>query len=167
MQWLEPKKLASRVLEEQVPKKAVSLMFCLASGCSLAFGQMDTYILRDKYGPPLDRETFTVRPGIEMVVDYGSGKQVCRLQLPSGIQYGGTVPADAVTKEKIEAILEEVLPPSIRGKELGRMMEAFGVPMISIIEYEHLSISEVKNGGTGNGITVTFKDAACQKDQVQ
>ena len=102
-----------------------------------------------------------------MVVDYGSGKQVCRIQLPSGIQYGGTVPADAVTKEKVDSVLEEVVPPSIRGKELGRGMEAFGVPMVSFTEYEHVTISEVKNGDIGNGITVTFKDAACQKHQAQ
>jgi hypothetical protein len=142
-------------------------MFCLASACSLAFGQMDTYRLRVKYGPPLDRETFTVRPGIEMVVDYGSGKQVCRIQLPSGTQYGGKVPDGAVTKQMVDEVLQEVVPASMRGNELGRLMEAVGLPMISITEYEHVTISEVKNGGIGNGITVTFKDAACQKHQAQ
>jgi hypothetical protein len=146
-------------------KRAVRLLFCLASACSLALAQMDTYKLRDRYGPPLDRETFTVRPGIEMVVDYGSGRQVCRIQLPSGTKYGGTVPVEAVTKEKVDAVLEEVVPPSIRGKELGRGIEAFGVPMLSFTEYEHVTISEMKNGDIGTGITVTFKDAACQKHQ--
>jgi hypothetical protein len=148
--------------------RGVSFVFCLASACSLAFAQVDTYKLRDKYGPPLDRETFTVRPGIEMVVDYGSGKQVCRIQLPSGIKYGGTVPADAVTKEKIEAVLEEVLPPSIRGKQINEGMGMTGAFLsFSMADYEHVTISEVKNGDIGNGITVTFKDAVCQKHQGQ
>ena len=56
---------------------------------SPAFAQIDTFSLRSKYGVPLDRETFAVRQRIEMVVDYGPSKQVCRIQLPSGIQIVG------------------------------------------------------------------------------
>ncbi len=64
----------------------------------VAFGQIDTFILRSKYGVPVDRETFTVRPGIEMVVDYGPNKQVCRIQLPSGMQIVGEVPAQVQSR---------------------------------------------------------------------
>ena len=147
-------------------KSAVWIAIFVGFSLSASSQLLDAYKLRDKYGPPLDRETFTVRPGIEMVVDYGPSKQVCRLQLPSGTQYGGTVPVDAVTKEKIEMVLEEVVPPSLRGKELGRRTMATGVPMMSFTEYEHVTISESKNGDIGNGITVTFKNAACPKYNV-
>ncbi len=134
---------------------------------SSAFAQLlDGYKLRDKYGTPLDRETFTVRPGIEMVVDYGPSKQVCRIQLPSGTQYGGTIPDGAVTKQIVEEVLQEVVPASMRGKELGRGMMAVGAPMLSLTDYEHVTISEMKNGDIGNGITVTFKNAACPKYNV-
>jgi hypothetical protein len=132
---------------------------------SSAFGQVDAFTLHSKYGTPLDRETFTVRPGVEMVVDYGPSKQVCRIQLPSGIQYGGNIPADAVTKEKIDAVLNEVVPPSIRGKELNRVVMTAGVPTYSVTEYEHVSIGELQVDSTGQGITVTFKDASCPKQQ--
>jgi hypothetical protein len=129
----------------------------------IAFGQIDTFNLRSKYGVPLDRETFTVRPGIEMVVDYGPIKQACRIQLPSGMQIVGTVPPGAVTKQQIDEILDEVVPPSIRGKELGGMATAAGAVMMFSTEYEHLTISEVKNAAIGAGIAVTFKKPACPK----
>ncbi len=92
----------------------------------LAFAQIDTAHLRSKYGAPLARETFTVRPGIEMVVDYGPAKQVCRIQLPSGRQIVGDVPPGATTRQQIDEVLNEVFPASLRGKELGGM--ATGAP---------------------------------------
>src|SRR5882724_2203422 len=83
---------------------------------SSAIAQEDAYSLRSKYGPPLDRETFKVRPGIEMVVDYGPSKQVCKIQLPSGMKIVGTVTVGATTKEQVDEVLNEVVPPPIRGK---------------------------------------------------
>jgi|SRR5665213_1669882 len=130
---------------------------------SSAFAQIDTFNLRSKYGAPLDRETFTVRPGIEMVVDYGPSKQVCRIQLPSGVQIVGEVPPSVITKQQIDEVLNEVVPPSLRGKELNGMAMASGVGMMLSNEYEHVTIMEFKNAGVGTGITVTFKDPACPK----
>jgi hypothetical protein len=132
-----------------------------------AFGQIDASSLRSKYGQPLDRETFTVRPGIEMVVDYGSGRQVCQIQLPSGEHMVGSVPAGVVTKEQVDEVLNEVVPLSVRGKEINRGLIYTGAPMFSFADYEHVSIGELKVNGTGKGITVTFKDPACPKRTVQ
>jgi hypothetical protein len=139
--------------------QTVTILFLMAG--SSAFAQPDASKLWAKYGPPLDRETFAVRPGVEMVVDYGPAKQVCRIQLPSGTQYGGTVPDGAVTKTLIQEILEEVVPASKRGKEVTRMAQIMGLMAISSVEYEHVTITESSNGNTGNGITVTIKDASC------
>lgn len=130
---------------------------------SSAFAQVDALSLRSKYGTPLDRDTYTVRPGIEMVVDYGPSKQVCRIQLPSGMRIVGTVPSGAITKQQIDQVLDEVLPPSIRGKEVNRGTMAIGAPMFFITEYEHVTIGELQVDSIGKGITVTFKDEACQK----
>ena len=71
-------------------KSAIPLAVFLVVASSAA-GQIDAFSLQSKYGAPLDRETFTVRPGVEMVVDYGPGKQACRIQLPSGERTVGTV----------------------------------------------------------------------------
>jgi hypothetical protein len=143
-------------------KCAIRLAVSLFAASS-AFAQVDAFSLRSKYGPPLDRETFTVLPGIEMVVDYGPSKQVCRIQLPSGMKVAGTVPPGTITKQRIDQVLDEVLPLSIRGKEMNRMMEAMGVPMVFLTEYENLTIAEMKNADIGTGITVTFNDPACPK----
>jgi hypothetical protein len=56
------------------------LTFCLSFALAL-FGQLDSSQLRAKYGPPLDRETFTMAPGFQIVVDYGPDRQVCRLEI--------------------------------------------------------------------------------------
>jgi len=129
----------------------------------VAFGQIDTFTLRSKYGVPVDRETFTVRPGIEMVVDYGPSKQVCRIQLPSGIQIVGEVPPGAITKQQIDEVLNEVVPSSIRGKEINRMVAATGTIMAFVTDYEKIDLTEMKNGAVAAGVTVVFKDPACPK----
>jgi hypothetical protein len=136
-----------------------TILFFIAA--SSAFAQMDAVALRSRYGAPLDRETFLIRPGIEMVVDYGPSKQVCRIQLPSGRKIVGTVPPGAITKQQIDDVLNEVVPPSIRGKEMNRGVVATGAPMLSFADYEHVSINELEVGGQGKGIAVTFKDPAC------
>ena len=74
--------------------KTVALGFVVVMLAASSASGIDANALRSKYGVPLDRETFTVRPGIEMVVDYGPSKQVCRIQLPSGMQQiVGAVPS--------------------------------------------------------------------------
>jgi hypothetical protein len=143
-------------------KPAITFAIILLVASS-AFAQVDATSLRAKYGQPLDRETFTVRPGIEMVVDYGPSKQACKIQLPSGKKIVGTAPVGAITKSQIDEVLMEVVPPSIRGKELGRMAQATGAPMIFVTEYEYVTIGEFKIDGRGKGITLTFKDPACPK----
>ncbi len=148
-------------------RAAVRLAICL--GCaSSAFGQMDAFSLRSRYGPPLERETFTVRPGTEMIVDYGPNKQVCRIQLPSGIQYGGIVPDNAITKQRIDEVLNEVVPPSIRGLELGHGPDGIWSSLtITFTLYERLSISEALKEGVGIGITVSLTDPSCAKQSAR
>jgi len=121
----------------------------LLIAASSAFAQLDSFTLHSKYGTPIDRETFTVRRGIEMVVDYGLSKQVCRIQLPSGTQYGGTIPDGVVTKKRIEEVLDEVVPISLRGKEVNKMVQIMGLPSVSMTIYEYVTISESKNGDIG------------------
>src|SRR5580692_7611061 len=116
-------------------KCAITFGFVLLAATS-AFGQIDASSLRSKYGPPLDRETFIVRPGIEMVVDYGSSRQVCQIKLPSGDRMVGSVPAGVITKQQLNEVLDEVVPPSVRGKEVNRGLIYTGAPMLSFTDYE-------------------------------
>lgn len=79
------------------------------------------------------------------------------------MSFVGTVPPGSVSKKQIDEVLDEVVPPSIRGKLLNQMMMATGAPSMSVRIYETLTIAETQNGDIGTGITVTFKDAACPK----
>jgi hypothetical protein len=117
---------------------------------SSAIAQVNASSLRATYGPPLDRETFEVRPGIELIVDYGPNKQACRIQLPSGDLYAGSAPAGSITKQQIDEVIEELVPLSTRGKDGNRMVMETGAHMISIVEYEQVKISEMTAGGQGD-----------------
>jgi hypothetical protein len=129
-----------------------------------AFGQIDgagyASDLRAKYGPPLARETFVVRPEVEMVVDYADNGHVCTIQLPP-IAPG---PEPGVkTARAIDALLTELVPLAIRGKELMRMYEATGAPSVTVVQYQNVTISESWQGERRTSITVRFKNEECQK----
>lgn len=144
---------------------ALVLVVCGFGFAWLAFGQLDGWKfasdLRAKYGPPLARETFTVRPGMEMVVDYAADGNVCRIQLPPvgpGRQPGVTTP------QAVDDFLVELLPASIRGQTTGGFAEASGLASVKTTEYENLTIAEAFGGEGRTGVTVTFKNETC-KDQ--
>jgi hypothetical protein len=165
---------------------SIGIVFLAATS---AFGQIDESSLRAKYGAPLDRETFMVRPGIEMVVDYGATRQVCRIQFPSGIvavvgvvallahppaaaaamrmTIIGVVPPGEITKQQVDEDLDEAVSLSVRGKELNGLMGQTGLTTFFLTDYEHVSIGEVQVGGKVEGITVTFKDHSCPQKTVQ
>jgi hypothetical protein len=136
------------------------------SFAALLFGQFDASgfatDLRAKYGPPLDRQTFEPKPGIEMVVDYASNGHVCRIQLP------------AVAPEKdrpnvssprgLEEFLSELVPMSLRGKELGRMSQQMGASSVSVIEYESVMIAVSSQGDRRTGVSVSFRGESCRNE---
>jgi hypothetical protein len=62
-------------------------LFAIAFGLAAsALAQSDSAAfasgLRARFGPPLARETFVARPGLQMVVDYASDGHVCRIEFP-------------------------------------------------------------------------------------
>jgi hypothetical protein len=127
------------------------------------FAQTDwsafTAELRARYGPPLARETFTVRPGIEMVVDYAANGHVCRIQLPPI----GPEPRSQVSSgNAIDDLLNELVPLSVRGAEQQRMRVITGLPSTNIIEYRNLTVSETFQGASRTGVAVTFTNEICQ-----
>src|ERR1700678_1380406 len=126
----------------------------LAVGCLLfalpALAQLDSGTLRAKFGQPLNRETFRVRTGLDIAVDYGANQQVCAIEIPV-----------LQTQKDTDAFLAELVPDSMRGKELHRMMGQQGLAWTSFIEYEHVTISETGHGDTRNATTVRFKTQGC------
>jgi hypothetical protein len=75
---------------------------------------------------------------------------------------------DTITKEQINEVLDEVLPPWVRGNKIyGDLTASVNKISWTHTEYEQVSFVETKVDGVGKGITVTFKDAACPKQKVQ
>src|ERR1700677_1911156 len=72
----------------------------------LSLTTMTASQLRAKYGPagcgtPLDRETFTISPGLEIVVDYGADEKVKRIELP------GTAPDQSGRRRSVSVCFDE------------------------------------------------------------
>lgn len=137
----------------------LALSLSLASS---ALGQIDGTTLRMKYGTPLNRETFRVRPNIEMVVNYGPNGQVCRIELPPGERIIGQAPPSIPSTQQVDEVLVEALPPSIRGREIGRSSIISGINFTMMTEYEHLSVFEGHHGETRTSLSIIFKDEACR-----
>ena len=110
--------------------------------------EWDASTLREKYREPLPRETFQVRPNLEMVVTYGQAGQVCRLVLP-----------DTVSKQIVDEVVDELVPPSIKGKEIGRGLKVIGGYSVFHVIYENVIIWKPESGPTA--ITIAFRRPAC------
>jgi hypothetical protein len=141
----------------------VFAMCCLGFASS-AFAQLDTSALRAKFGSPLNRETFHIPAGFDLVVDYGSGNQVCELEVPALMPTDEKVQNSAVMKQRMYDFLVEVVPASMRGKELGRMAQQMGTISLTSIDYEYVTVSELQGADQHHGtITVRFKSYDCQR----
>ncbi|MCU1260964.1 MAG: hypothetical protein JWO80_3849 [Bryobacterales bacterium] len=133
-----------------------------------ALGQIDgakfAADIRAKYGSPLARQTFRIPAG-EMVVDYAMNGNVCRVQLPS-VGPDDRQPGVKSTMA-VDNFILELVPLTLRGKELRRMSMSTGLHSVSTIEYENLVIAEGLEGRERTGITVTFTTEKCQDQPAQ
>jgi len=119
--------------------------------------------LHANFGPPLAREVFLVPAG-EMVVDYAANGHACRIQLPATGPEEGT---NVRSPKAVDDFLLKLLPLSMRGKELGKMMEAVGLPGVRSTLYENVTISESLQGQRRTGVTATFTKEKCQDRPTQ
>ena len=103
--------------------------------------------------------------GFDLIVDYGANGEVCKLQVPALMPTTEQVANATVMKQRMYDFLSQLVPDSIRGKELRRMMEQMGINSIIFIEYETVVINELEMGGDpfnhANNITITFKRDDC------
>ncbi len=142
-------------------------LLCLLVFALPASAQLDSAQLRVKFGDPLHREVFRVPPGFDVVVDYGTWNQVCKLQVPA------SMPPDLTKKvwntddlkQKMRAFLAELVPDSMRGKELSRFMAQSGAfSGRGVDQYENVTVVETYSG-SNDTITVTFNNAGCQQPE--
>ncbi len=130
-----------------------------------AMAQLESCGLRAKFGTPLNRETFHIPQGFDMVVDYGASGLACKVEVPALMPSNEAVSNDAVMRQRMYAFLEEVVPAAMRGNELRRSRFMSGVYSVSLTAYDNVSISESGSGSPNNTITLTFKRDECQKKQ--
>lgn len=131
----------------------------------------DTFDLRQRYGDPRT-ERFRIRPDVTLAVSYGTDHKSCVLEIePRKDFLQEMVANETLSKELTDQLLDEIAPPSIRGKEV---MPLFSVVvaggcngMMTFGDYENVSIN-VSYGFCEKVIgvhsaTITFKRSACEQ----
>lgn len=101
-----------------------------------------------------------------------AGHQLCTLQVPAMMPTDSQVMNGAEMKRKMYAFLWDLVPDSMRGKEMGRYVLMMGAFSVSTVEYEHVMISEANYANEAfdsirNTITVRFHSVACQQPTAQ
>ena len=144
----------------------LNLVICCLVLILPAMAQLESSALRAKYGAPLNRETFRMPIGFDVIVDYGASNQVCKIQVPALMPTKEKVARAAEMKQRMYDFLADLVPPALRGKEVRRMAGMIGMISVFIVEYEQVTMSEVEHAndpfGTDNAITFTFKNHDCQ-----
>ena len=117
--------------------------------------ELDAATLRLKYGEPLARETFQVRPGVEMIVNYGPDRKVCMVEVPGANSY-----------QQLDELIDELAPPSERGRKVsGPRIIARGGGNVRRYEiYEKVIISEpcdLDHPDRRTGVTISFNRPDC------
>ena len=148
---------------------SVVLAICCLGFALPALPQLNSSGLRSKYGPPLNRETFHMPAGFDLMVDYDAANQVCKLEVPALMPSREEVSNSDAMKKRMYDFLADLVPAAMRGKELARSAFMSGMISILSVQYEHVTINELQYAnqlfGRDNTITVTFK--ACETRQVR
>jgi hypothetical protein len=126
--------------------------------------QLDSSALRAKFGTPRNRETFHMPSGFDLIVDYGVSNQVCKLELPALMPTNETVRRSSEMKQRMYEFLADLVPGSMRGKELGQLTSVMSLTSQTSVEYEHVTIIELKHADRpfNDTIRVAFKNDNCQ-----
>lgn len=132
-----------------------------------AFAQLDPSALRARLGPPLNREVFHVPAGFDLIVDYGTSGQVCKLEVPAVMPHAAAkVWNSEVQKQRMYDFLAGLVPASVRGKQTGGLTEVFSLTSLITLEYENVTVREIQYGNEpesrDNTITIQVKNAGCQ-----
>lgn len=144
------------------------LAICCFAFALPAFAQLDSSALRTKFGQPLNRETFHMPAGFDLLVDYGIGTQVCKLEVPALMPRDpeAKISNAAELKQRMYDFLADLVPASVRGKEGGKLVEQFSTISLITVEYENVTVREIQYAtepeSSNNTITIQFKNAACQ-----
>jgi len=145
----------------------LKLRFGLFALCCLpVFAQLDSSSLHAKFGQPLNREIYRMPSGFDLIVDYGTAGQVCKLEVPAVMPHEtAKVWNITVQKQRMYDFLADLVPASARGKEGGGFTEVFSLTSLTTVEYENVTVSEIQYANEpesrNNTITIRFKNVGC------
>ncbi len=137
------------------------LLLCCSLIALPTLAQLDSAALRAKYGAPLHRETFHLSRGFDLTVDYGAKNQVCKLEVPAEMPPPEGLPGAYDPKQDMQAFLLNLVPASMRGKEVTRGLHVIGGFSVSHIIYEHVTMLTTNTVGRDEIITVQFNNTNC------
>jgi len=101
--------------------------------------------LHSRYGDP-DVQRFVVRPGITLMVAYGTDQAACQMVVePTRSIIPRDEPAKYVRPEIVTEIIDEVLLDADRGKLLLRVVTKSGCNDHEIINYENVTVSRFRH----------------------
>lgn len=120
-----------------------------------------------RYGKP-DAERFVVRPDLTLSVEYGNDDTVCKMRVePLHNSMRTSLGDPPAPMDKITEVVDEMVPPETRGKELGPGKSYgtwAGAPLPT--EYENVTIipeyGPAMQGLKPTGIAVLFKRPECE-----
>jgi hypothetical protein len=98
-----------------------------------------------RYGEP-DIERFAARPGISLVVEYGSDHKACRVLIEPPRQLfhpGESLPP--MSSDTVTEILEEIAPVKMRGMSITSSIDSMGCAESRRTQYQNLEIDRVRN----------------------
>ena len=141
----------------------MAVMFSMAPPGTLQTSQG----LRHKYGPP-DAERYVVRPGIEMTIAFAKDGRPCEMVIePRHSLLSTEALSKPMPSDKVTEILNEVLPPSQRGRLLQDITFTSSCNSIRNTDYEAVSISRTipcssEEEPGESSVHVRFKASQCQ-----
>jgi len=123
--------------------------------------------LHSRYGEP-DIERFVVRPGIGLTVEYGSDGQACQMMIEGQkMLIAKEQPPKGMSPDVVSGILDEIVPFSVRGNEVGNAVESMGCSEVHIQEYGNVWISRSTDNclplkpDREMGVRICFKRPSC------
>jgi hypothetical protein len=126
-----------------------------------ALAQLDSAGITREIRAPLHRETFHLPRGFDLTVDYGAKNQVCKLELPAEMPPPEGLSGAYDSKQDMQAFLLNLVPASMRGKEVTRGLHVIGGFSVSHIIYEHVTMLTTNTVGRDEIITVQFNNTNC------
>jgi len=97
--------------------------------------------LRDRYGEP-DIERFTTAGDIGLTVEYGSDGQACQIVIErkQPLLHSEQV-RNYMAPEEVSEVIDELVPPASRGRNINSILESMGCAEGRIEEYENVWIA--------------------------